>query len=254
MKKFIILFAALLISSYTFSQRGVRIGYVDTEYILQNLSEYEDTRDQLEEKAVKWKREIENRFSDLENKKEALNAERLLLTEELIKEKEEEIEIEKNEILDYQQKRFGPRGDLIIQRKHLIQPIQDQIFIAIKEIAKSRKYDFIFDKSADIVMLYSDRKFDISDQILRIITRTNNRKQLDTRREKREAEEENEILVGNLETDVDEVEEEDKADTKKSEKVLTAKELREKMLQERKQKILASRKVKDSTFIKNNNN
>lgn len=254
MKKFIILFAALLISSYTFSQRGVRIGYVDTEYILQNLSEYEDTRDQLEEKAEKWKREIENRFSDLENKKEALNAERLLLTEELIKEKEEEIEIEKNEILDYQQKRFGPRGDLIIQRKHLIQPIQDQIFIAIKEIAKSRKYDFIFDKSADIVMLYSDRKFDISDQILRIITRTNNRKQLDTRREKREAEEENEILVSNLETDVDEVEEEDKTDAPKPEKVLSAKELREKMLQERKQKILASRKVKDSTFIKNNNN
>ena len=255
MKKFIILFAALFISSYTFSQRGVRIGYVDTEYVLQNLSEYEDTKNQLEEKAKKWKREIENRFSDLENKKEALNAERLLLTEELIKEKEEEIEIEKNEILDYQQKRFGPRGDLIIQRKHLIQPIQDQIFIAIKEIAKSRKYDFIFDKSADIVMLYSDRKFDISDQILRIITRTNNRKQLDTRREKREAEEENEILVSNLETDVDEVEEEeDKADTKKPEKVLSAKELREKMLQERKQKILASRKVKDSTFIKNNNN
>lgn len=254
MKKFIILIATLLISSYTFSQRGVRIGYVDTEYILQNLSEYEDTKNQLEEKAKKWKREIENRFSDLENKKEALNAERLLLTEELIKEKEEEIEIEKNEILDYQQKRFGPRGDLIIQRKHLIQPIQDQIFIAIKEIAKSRKYDFIFDKSADIVMLYSDRKFDISDQILRIITRTNNRKQLDTRREKREAEEENEILVSNLETDVDEVEEEDKTDAPKPEKVLSAKELREKMLQERKQKILASRKVKDSTFIKNNNN
>jgi len=256
MKKFIILFAALLISSYTFSQRGVRIGYVDTEYILQNLSEYEDTRDQLEEKAVKWKREIENRFSDLENKKEALNAERLLLTEELIKEKEEEIEIEKNEILDYQQKRFGPRGDLIIQRKHLIQPIQDQIFIAIKEIAKSRKYDFIFDKSADIVMLYSDRKFDISDQILRIITRTNNRKQLDTRREKREAEEEEEeIIASNLVTeDLDEVEEEDKTDSPKPEKVLSAKELREKMLRERKEKILASRKVKDSTFTKNNDN
>ena len=149
MKKFIILIAALLISSYTFSQRGVRIGYVDTEYILQNLSEYEETREQLEEKANRWKRKIENRFSDLNNKKEALNAERLLLTEELIEEKEEEIEIEKNEILDYQQKRFGPRGDLIIQRKQLIQPIQDQIFIARKEIAKSRKYDFIFDKSAD---------------------------------------------------------------------------------------------------------
>ena len=252
MKKVSILIVLFLISSYIYSQRGVRIGYVDTEYILQNLSEYEETRDQLEEKADEWRREIENRFEEIENKKEALNAERLLLTDELIKEKEEEIEIERNEILDYQQKRFGPRGDLIIQRKQLIQPIQDQIFIAIKEIAKSRKYDFIFDKSADIVMLYSDRKFDISDQILRIITRTKNRKQLDSRREKREAEQEDKILVSNIETE--EVEEIEKENTKTPENTLSPKELREKMLEERKQKILASRKVKDSTFTKNDNN
>ena len=252
MKKVSILIVLFLISSYIYSQRGVRIGYVDTEYILQNLSEYEETRDQLEEKADEWRREIENRFEEIENKKEALNAERLLLTDELIKEKEEEIEIERNEILDYQQKRFGPRGDLIIQRKQLIQPIQDQIFIAIKEIAKSRKYDFIFDKSADIVMLYSDRKFDISDQILRIITRTNNRKQLDSRREKKEAEQEDKILVSDIETEeIQEIEEEN---TKTPENTLSPKELREKMLEERKQKILASRKVKDSTFTKNDNN
>jgi len=217
MKKVSILIVLFLISSYIYSQRGVRIGYVDTEYILQNLSEYEETRDQLEEKADEWRREIENRFEEIENKKEALNAERLLLTDELIKEKEEEIEIERNEILDYQQKRFGPRGDLIIQRKQLIQPIQDQIFIAIKEIAKSRKYDFIFDKSADIVMLYSDRKFDISDQILRIITRTNNRKQLDSRREKREAEQEDKILVSDIETEeIQEIEEENTDNAKKT--------------------------------------
>ena len=255
MKKVSILIVLFLISSYIYSQRGVRIGYVDTEYILQNLSEYEETRDQLEEKADEWRREIENRFEEIENKKEALNAERLLLTDELIKEKEEEIEIERNEILDYQQKRFGPRGDLIIQRKQLIQPIQDQIFIAIKEIAKSRKYDFIFDKSADIVMLYSDRKFDISDQILRIITRTNNRKQLDSRREKREAEQEDKILVTDIETEeIQEIEEENTDNAKKPERTLSPKELREKMLEERKQKILASRKVKDSTFTKNDNN
>ena len=255
MKKVSILIVLFLISSYIYSQRGVRIGYVDTEYILQNLSEYEETRDQLEEKADEWRREIENRFEEIENKKEALNAERLLLTDELIKEKEEEIEIERNEILDYQQKRFGPRGDLIIQRKQLIQPIQDQIFIAIKEIAKSRKYDFIFDKSADIIMLYSDRKFDISDQILRIITRTNNRKQLDSRREKREAEQEDKILVSDIETEeIQEIEEENTDNAKKPERTLSPKELREKMLEERKQKILASRKVKDSTFTKNDNN
>ncbi len=255
MKKVGVLIVLFLVSSYINGQRGVRIGYVDTEYILQNLSEYEETKDQLEEKADEWRREIENRFEEIKNKNEALNAERLLLTDELIKEKEEEIEIERNEILDYQQKRFGPRGDLIIQRKQLIQPIQDQIFIAIKEIAKSRKYDFIFDKSADIVMLYSDRKFDISDQILRIITRTNNRKQLDSRREKREAEQEDKILVSDIETEeIQEIEEEKTDNAKKPERTLSPKELREKMLEERKQKILASRKVKDSTFTKNDNN
>ena len=121
MKKILILAFTLLISTYVYSQKGVRIGYVDTEYILQNLPEYQDTVDELEEKADTWKIEIEKRFSDLENRKADLNAERLLLTDELIQEKEEEIDIEKNDILDYQQKRFGPRGDLIIKRKQLIE-------------------------------------------------------------------------------------------------------------------------------------
>mgnify|MGYP001191287419 FL=1 len=252
MKKIIIIFSVFFISCYSFSQRGVRIGYVDTEYILQNLSEYQETIDELEKKADDWRDEIKSRFSEIENKKEALNAERLLLTQELIEEKEEEIEIEKNEILDYQQKRFGPRGDLIIQRKQLIQPIQDQIFTAINEISKTRKYDFIFDKSADIVMLYSDRKFDISDQILNIITRANNRKQLNSKREKRKAEEEEKKLTSSLIVD-DSKDLQEELTTEETVKKLSSKELREKMLEERKQKILASRKLKDSTFTKNNN-
>ena len=252
MKKIIIIFSVFFISCYSFSQRGVRIGYVDTEYILQNLSEYQGTIDELEKKADDWRDEIKSRFSEIENKKEALNAERLLLTQELIEEREEEIEIEKNEVLDYQQKRFGPRGDLIIQRKQLIQPIQDQIFTAINEISKTRKYDFIFDKSADIVMLYSDRKFDISDQILSIITRANNRKQLNSKREKRKVEKEEETLASSIIID-DSKDIQEESITGETVKKLSSKELREKMLEERKQKILASRKLKDSTFTKNNN-
>ena len=252
MKKIIIIFSIFFISCYSFSQRGVRIGYVDTEYILQNLSEYQGTIDELEKKAADWRDEIKSRFSEIENKKEALNAERLLLTQELIEEREEEIEIEKNEVLDYQQKRFGPRGDLIIQRKQLIQPIQDQIFTAINEISKTRKYDFIFDKSADIVMLYSDRKFDISDQILSIITRANNRKQLNSKKEKRKAEKEEEALANSLIID-DSKDIQEESITEETVKKLSSKELREKMLEERKEKILASRKLKDSTFTKNNN-
>ena len=180
---FVLLF---LMTTFIFAQRGVKIGYIDTEYILENLPEYNEVSLRLEEKAEAWKKEIENRALKIEQKKQSLNSERILLTDEMIEESEQEIIFEEEELSEYQQKRFGPRGDLIIQKQQLIQPIQDQIFNAIKELAKSKNYDFIFDKSTDIVMLYSDKRYDISDQILRTISRANNRKKLDSRKDKRD--------------------------------------------------------------------
>jgi hypothetical protein len=166
------------------------------------------------------------------------------LTKDLIEEIESEIEFEEQELDEYQQKRFGTRGDLILQKQQLIQPIQDQIFNAIKEIAKSKNYDFIFDKSADIVMLYSDRRHDISDQILRNISRANNRKKLDSRKDKRKAENENiideSIISEKIERNIDEKIDNQPEKTESNRK-LTVKEL----LQQRKQKNSNKRKVKD---------
>ena len=173
---FILLFVT---STFIFGQRGIKIGYIDTEYILENLPEYNQISKRLEEKAGDWKKEIEERSRKIDQKKESLKSERILLTSEMIEEIEEEILIDEEELSEYQQKRFGPRGDLIIQKQQLIQPIQDQIFNAIRELAKSRNYDFIFDKLADIVMLYSDKRYDVSDQILRTISRANNRKKVE---------------------------------------------------------------------------
>ena len=238
---FIILF---LISYLVSAQRSVKIGYIDTEYILENLPEYNQVSDRLEEKASGWKKEIEDRSRKIEQKKEALNSERILLTDEMIDEIEEEITLDEEELSEYQQKRFGPRGDLIIQKQQLIQPIQDQIFNAIRELAESKNYDFIFDKSADIVMLYSDKRFDVSDQILRTISRANNRKKLDSRKDKREIE--NQSLIDDESTLISDLEnknnkninEENNDEPKKK---LTVKEL----LEQRKQKNSNKRKVKD---------
>ena len=238
---FILLF---LISYLVSAQRSVKIGYIDTEYILENLPEYNQVSDRLEEKAAGWKKEIEDRSRKIEQKKEALNSERILLTNEMIDEIEEEITLDEEELSEYQQKRFGPRGDLIIQKQQLIQPIQDQIFNAIRELAESKNYDFIFDKSADIVMLYSDKRFDVSDQILRTISRANNRKKLDSRKDKREIENQSLIddestLISDLKNkDNDNIIEDNNDEPKKK---LTVKEL----LEQRKQKNSNKRKVKD---------
>ena len=162
----------LLFSTYAFGQRGVRIAYVDMEYILENVEEYRDASELLEGKVQKWKVEIEQKQSAVEQMKKDLMAEKVLLTDELISEREEEIQIFEKEMFEYQQDRFGPQGDLVWQKRQLIKPIQDQVFNEVQKIGVNKKYDFIFDKSADVVMLYSEKRHDISDQILRGIART----------------------------------------------------------------------------------
>ncbi|MCB0471111.1 MAG: OmpH family outer membrane protein, partial [Flavobacteriaceae bacterium] len=174
----------------TAQRNGARIGYIDTEYILQNIPEYQEATAQLQTKVEQWKAEIEQRLGVIAQKRKDLSNEKALLTKELIEEREEDITFEEQEILDYQQKRFGPDGDLSLQKKALMQPIQDQIFAAVQDIAEDRNYDFIFDKSADVVMLYSAQRFDLSDQIVRIITRTAKREQASSKKERKEAEEE----------------------------------------------------------------
>uniref|UniRef100_UPI004049291E OmpH family outer membrane protein n=1 Tax=Flavobacterium sp. TaxID=239 RepID=UPI004049291E len=190
MKKIISIFL-ILISISNFAQtRGVRIGYIDMEYILEKAPEYAEASNQLEQKAQKWKLEIEAKKNEILKLKEELNTEKVLLTKELIEEREEEIAFFETELLEYQEKRFGAKGDLIIQKTVLVKPIQDQIFTAIQDIAEARKYDFIFDKSSDLTMLFAAQRFDISDQVIRALSRSQKREQLSKKDLKEQEEEE----------------------------------------------------------------
>jgi Skp family chaperone for outer membrane proteins len=186
-KSILITLTFLLVSGFVVqAQQTVRIGYVDMEYILQNVPEYQEASAQLEKKVQQWKTEIETELQRVDKMKQNLANERPLLTNELIKDREDEIKFEEKKILDYQQKRFGPNGDFITQKLQLVKPVQDQVFVAVQEIAKNRNYDLIFDKSADVVTLFAADRLDVSDQVLRSITRASNRKELETRQEKRE--------------------------------------------------------------------
>lgn len=186
-KQVVLLIAFMAVSITVHAQtRGVKIGYIDMEYILQNIPDYTEAKNQLEQKAQKWKLEIETKKIEVTKLEEALKTERVLLTKELLEEREEEISFQKTELLEYQQKRFGPNGDLIIQKAVLTQPIQDQVFTAAQDIAEAKKYDFIFDKSSDLTLLFAAKRFDISDQVVRVITRSTKRNQLNKKQLKAE--------------------------------------------------------------------
>lgn len=229
------------------AQRGVRIGYIDTEFILENIPEYQEATTQLNQKVDKWKNEIQAKLSVIEQKRKDLSNEKALLTKELINEREEDITFEEREILDYQQKRFGPNGDLFIQKKQLMQPIQDQIFAAVQDLADTKKYDFIFDKSSDAVMLYSAKQFDLSEQIIRSITRSAKRTQAESKAERKAAESEELVPEINQELDAREKAleerkmERESAVEKRRREILDAREAKKQEAEARRQKIMEDR-------------
>jgi len=223
----LVLFAAMALQA----QRGVRIGYIDMEYILENVEEYQEANTQLASRVQKWKVEIEQKKSEVDRMKKDLDAEKVLLTKELIEERQEEIDIMEKEMLEYQQDRFGPEGDLVIQKRVLVQPIQDQVFNAVQEIAAKRRYDFIFDKSADVVMLYSNKSYDISDLVLRSINRTRKQEERKGRNTPPGKSEKDKFEDATPNPAIQAREQE--AETRRQEKAKTLEERRQKKLQER---------------------
>ena len=158
-------------SSLSFAQRGARVGYVDMNVILENVEEYKKASALLDSSIEKWKKEIELKKNQLKLYENQLNMERILLTSELIKDRELELEDFSKEILNLQEMRFGPKGDLFIQRSKLIQPLQDQVLTIVKQIAEEKKYDFIFDRSSSVTLLYSAKIYDISELVIKRINR-----------------------------------------------------------------------------------
>lgn len=161
----------LLFSTISIAQRGTRVGYIDMNVILENMDEYQDASKLLDDNIKQWKKEIELKKIQLKQFQDQLNAERILLTAELIADRELEIQDFASEVINLQEKRFGPSGDMIIQRSKLLQPIQDQVMAVVKIIAEEKKYDFIFDRSSEVTMLYSAKNYDISDLVIKRINR-----------------------------------------------------------------------------------
>jgi Skp family chaperone for outer membrane proteins len=163
---FVLLFALV---QQSYAQRGVRLAYIDMDEILENVEEYKTAATLLDKNVANWKKDIELKKMELEGREEQLQAEKVLLTQELIEDRKLELQLFRSEIIDLQTKYFGPTGDYIQQKNNLLKPIQDQVLSIVRQIAKERKYDFVFDRSSDFVMLYSAKNYDISNLVLQRI-------------------------------------------------------------------------------------
>lgn len=164
MKKLVLLIVVVL--STQFYAKAQKYAYVDTEYILSNIPEYKSAQSQIDNISIQWQKEIEARYAEIDKMYRAFQAESILLTEEMKKKRENEIIAKEKEAKELQKQRFGVDGDLFKKRQELVKPIQDKIYNALKAFAEKGNYGVIFDKSSDLSMLYTNPKFDKSDDIL----------------------------------------------------------------------------------------
>ena len=164
MKKMIALF--LMLGAFFTTAYAQKFAYVDSEYILQNIPEYNDAQAQIDEFSVQWQQELETKFAAIDKMYKDYQAESVLLPEEMKRKREDEIMKAEKSAKDLQKKRFGKDGDLFKKRKELIKPIQDKIFSAIEQISLAKNYAMVFDKAGSVTVMYADAKYDISDDVL----------------------------------------------------------------------------------------
>ena len=258
MRKLVFLIVLSLWATFSYSQKNQRIAFIDMEYILENLPEYLEAQNTLNAKIEKWKNNLDKQARHIEVLKTDLASEKEILTKDLIEEREEEITLKQEELRRLESLYFGPKGDMFFVRKQLVKPIQDQVYNEIQKIVVAKKYDFVFDKSSDLVMLYSNKKYDISEIILSSIDKTRKIDDRNASRKEKNAkpkeltEKQNKLLASK------EAAKDDKIAALKAKKELTAKN-RKKLLDKReaKRKLLKEKqeaaKKKREEQRKNNN-
>ncbi|MDP2722453.1 MAG: OmpH family outer membrane protein [Bacteroidales bacterium] len=172
MKKIKVIWAGLFLGALMLtgisnaSAQNQKYAYVDTEYILSNIPEYQDAQDELDEMSKKWQKEIETNYSQVSELYKKYQAESVLLPEDVKKKREDEIVKKEQEVKDLQRKYFGPEGDLFKKRQELVKPIQEKVYNAIETISGTRNYSFVFDKAGGTTILYTNPEYDISDDVL----------------------------------------------------------------------------------------
>ncbi len=158
--------ALIATTGFTYAQKFC---YVDSDYILSQSPDYQKAQDQLNQLSVTWQKEVEGKYAEIDQLYKNFQQEQLLLTDELRQKREAEIVEKEKEAKDFQKEKFGVDGELFKKRQELVKPIQDQVYNAVKEMAEKGGYGIVFDKASDMTMLYTNPKYDKSDDVLEIL-------------------------------------------------------------------------------------
>jgi outer membrane protein len=164
MKKLLVISFLLITSSISFAQ--LKIGYIDSDAIMDNLPDVQDARQKLDASIQEWQTELNKLEADWKAKYDDYEKRKLIMTDQTRAETEAALVQLETQIAQYREKKFGTNGELFQKQDELMKPVQNKIFGALKEIAEAENYDFVFDRSGDIMILFAKEKYDLTSQVL----------------------------------------------------------------------------------------
>ena len=166
MKKIFIILPAVILFTSSLIYAQLKIGYVDSDTIMDNVPDVQDARQKLDELIREWQTELKKLESEYRTKKDDFEKRNLIMSDQLRAEAKQELaELEKN-LSQYRDKKFGPNGELFQKQDELMKPLQNKIFNVIKEIAEEEELDFVFDRSGDIMLLYAKAEYDLTAKVI----------------------------------------------------------------------------------------
>ncbi len=159
----------IIVLSLAFTVLGAyaqRFAYVDSDYILKHIPEYNSSQKQLDALSLQWQKEVDSKFIAIEGLFKAYQADQVLLTELMRKTRENEIIEKENEAKEFQRLKFGFEGELFQARTKLIKPIQDRVSKAVQAVAEAQQLDMLFDKNSEITLMYASPRLDKSNDVI----------------------------------------------------------------------------------------
>ncbi len=156
-----------LVAVFALTANAQRICYVDVNKVLESIQEYQDAQTELDRQAKQWRQEIAQEYDVIKGMYNRYQAEQVLMSDEARRQREDEIMNKEKEVRDMQKSKFGPEGELFKRRQSLVRPIQDRVYAAIEAYAEERGYDFIFDRSGNSGMIFTNPEFDKTEDILK---------------------------------------------------------------------------------------
>lgn len=166
MKKSFGILLFLLVCGLGTQVQAQKLGYVDTKFILEQMEDYQSVQTEIDALSQKWQRELEEMYAAIEKMYDDYRAEEVLLTEDVRKQRQEDIFEQERKAKEYKKQKFGYDGELYKVQDDKVKPIQDKVFEAVETVAKERKLDLIFDKSANAGLLYTNAAFDRTDDVM----------------------------------------------------------------------------------------